>query len=52
MDVGNLDAVKYPCWSGACPSGQTTRVTVTAIILASMLPEKKGIIWARADEYA
>ncbi len=38
--------------SGAYPSGHTTRVTMTAIILASMLPEKRDAIWARAAEYA
>ena len=37
--------------SGAYPSGHSTRVTMTAIILADMLPEKRAILWARAEEY-
>ena len=38
--------------SGSWPSGHTTRVTMEAIILAAMLPEKRDVIWARAAEYA
>jgi acid phosphatase (class A) len=53
--LANPDAIKplvKPSKSGAYPSGHTTRVTMVAIILAGMMPEKKDIIWARADEYA
>jgi acid phosphatase (class A) len=53
--LANPDAIKplvKPSKSGAYPSGHTTRVTMVAIILAQMLPEKKDIIWARAEEYA
>jgi len=38
--------------SGAYPSGHTTRVTLMAIILGDMLPEKRALLWARAAEYA
>jgi acid phosphatase (class A) len=38
--------------SGSWPSGHTTRVTMVAIVLSAMLPEKRDMIWARADEYA
>jgi acid phosphatase (class A) len=38
--------------SGAYPSGHTTRVTLMAIILGDMIPEKRPILWARAAEYA
>ena len=38
--------------SGSYPSGHTTRVTLMAITLSSMVPEKRAEIWARADEYA
>lgn len=38
--------------SGAYPSGHTTRVTLEAIILSGMVPEKRAEIWARAAEYA
>ena len=37
--------------SGSWPSGHTTRVTMAAIVLAAMLPERKEAIWARADQY-
>ena len=38
--------------SGSYPSGHTTRVTIDAIMLSIMLPDKKAEIWARADDYA
>lgn len=38
--------------SGAYPSGHTTRVTIVAVVLTSMAPEKRDMIWARAAEYA
>lgn len=38
--------------SGAFPSGHTTLVTLTAVVLAAMLPEQRAAIWARADDYA
>jgi acid phosphatase (class A) len=38
--------------SGSWPSGHTTRVTMTAAVLAAMLPERRAEIWARAHEYA
>ena len=38
--------------SGAYPSGHTTRVTTVAIILTSIVPEKRDEIWTRAYEYA
>jgi acid phosphatase (class A) len=47
-----IKALVPPTKSGAYPSGHTTRVTMCAIIVASMLPEKRDAIWARAAEYA
>ncbi|UPG73792.1 phosphatase PAP2 family protein [Roseomonas gilardii subsp. gilardii] len=38
--------------SGSWPSGHTTRVTMSAIVLAAMLPEKRAEIWERARDYA
>lgn len=38
--------------SGSWPSGRATRVTASAVILAALLPERAGAIWARAQEYA
>lgn len=36
----------------AYPSGHSTFATVTAILLANMVPEKKEAIFARADQFA
>jgi acid phosphatase (class A) len=52
MANSDIKALIKPSTSGSWPSGHTTRVTMGAIILASMLPERKDAIWARADEYA
>lgn len=38
--------------SGSYPSGHATRSTMMGIIMAAMLPEKRGAIWARVDDYA
>lgn len=53
--LANPDVVKAyakPSKSGSYPSGHTTRVTIMAIVLAAMVPEKKAEIWARASDYA
>jgi acid phosphatase (class A) len=41
-----------PSKSGSYPSGHTSRSTMMAIVLSSMLPEKRAAIFARANEYA
>ena len=46
-----IKALVTPSKSGAYPSGHTTRVTMCAIILAAMLPEKTDLIWQRAADY-
>lgn len=38
--------------SGSYPSGHTTRVNVSAIVLVTMVPEKRDAIWLRAADYA
>jgi acid phosphatase (class A) len=38
--------------SGSYPSGHTSRSTMMAIVLSSMLPEKRAAIFARANDYA
>jgi acid phosphatase (class A) len=38
--------------SGSYPSGHVTRVTIMAIMVAAMVPEKKAEVWARAADYA
>lgn len=44
--------VAKPTKSGSYPSGHSTRVTIYAIMMSQMLPEKKDQIWARAADYA
>ena len=41
-----------PSVSGSYPSGHTTHVNVAAIVLASIVPEKREPIWARVRDYA
>jgi acid phosphatase (class A) len=53
--MGHPDQVKAiakPSKSGSYPSGHTTQVTIDAIVLSEMVPEKKAEIWARAGDYA
>lgn len=47
-----VKAIAKPTKSGSYPSGHTTLVTIDAIMLSAMLPEKKEVIWARAGDYA
>lgn len=48
----DIKAIARPTKSGSYPSGHTTRVTIDAIMMAAMLPEKKEAIWDRANDYA
>lgn len=41
-----------PSKSGSYPSGHTSRSTMMAIVLSSMLPEKRAALFERANEYA
>lgn len=41
-----------PSKSGSYPSGHTSRSTMMAIVLSSMLPGKRAAIFVRANEYA
>ncbi len=41
-----------PSVSGSYPSGHTTHVNVAAIVLGSIVPEKRDAIWLRAKDYA
>lgn len=41
-----------PSKSGSYPSGHTSRSTMMAIVLSSMLPEKRAAIFERANAYA
>lgn len=44
--------IAKPTKSGSYPSGHTTRVTINAIMIAAMVPEKSEEIWARAKDYS
>lgn len=48
----DIKAIARPSRSGSYPSGHATRVTIYAIMMSMMLPEKKEALWARADDYA
>jgi acid phosphatase (class A) len=41
-----------PSVSGSYPSGHTTHVTVAAIVLGEIVPEKRDAIWQRSGDYA
>ena len=41
-----------PSRSGSYPSGHATRSRLAAIVLAAMLPERRGALFARAADYA
>jgi len=41
-----------PSRSGSFPSGHATRSRLAAIVLAAMLPERRGALFARAADYA
>ncbi len=47
-----IKAIAKPSKSFCYPSGHTTHVTLAAIALTQMVPEKKLEIWARAEDYA
>jgi acid phosphatase (class A) len=52
--LGNAEikALVRPSVSGSYPSGHTTYITVAAIMVATMVPEKRDAIWQRAYDYA
>ncbi len=52
MASSEIKALVPASKSGSYPSGHATRVTLSAIIVGAMLPERRAEIWARADEYA
>ena len=52
MNNPDIKALVKPSKSGSYPSGHTTRSTMAAILLSSMLPEKRAALFERADAYA
>jgi acid phosphatase (class A) len=47
-----IKALVRPSTSGSYPSGHTTHITASSIIMGDMVPEKRDAIWARAQDYA
>lgn len=52
VNNSEIKALVKPSTSGSYPSGHTSRSTVMAVILSMMVPEKRGEIFDRANEYA
>lgn len=52
--LGNSDikSLVTPSTSRSYPSGHTTRVNASAIVLAALVPERCDVIWLRARDYA
>jgi acid phosphatase (class A) len=47
-----IKALVRPSVSGSYPSGHTTHITVSTIVMGDMVPEKRDVLWARARDYA
>jgi acid phosphatase (class A) len=47
-----IKALVRPSISGSYPSGHTTHITASAIIMGDIVPEKRDAIWERAHDYA
>ena len=47
-----IKALVRPSMSGSYPSGHTTHITASAIIMGDIVPEKRAAIWERAHDYA
>lgn len=47
-----IKALVRPSTSGSYPSGHTTHITLSAIVMGDIVPEKRDAIWRRAGDYA
>ena len=47
-----IKALVRPSVTGSYPSGHTTHITVSAIVMGDIVPEKRDAIWERAHDYA
>lgn len=52
MNNPEIKPLVKPSKSGSYPSGHTSRSTMMAVILSSMLPESRTAIFVRANDYA
>jgi acid phosphatase (class A) len=51
-DPEHIKALVRPSTSGSYPSGHATFVTVAAIVVGDMVPEKRDALWERARDYS
>lgn len=47
-----IKALVRPSVSGSYPSGHSTHITASAIVMGDIVPEKRDAIWERAHDYA
>jgi acid phosphatase (class A) len=47
-----IKALVRPSITGSYPSGHTTHITASAIVMGDIVPEKRDAIWERAHDYA
>jgi acid phosphatase (class A) len=47
-----IKALVRPSITGSYPSGHTTHITASAIVMGNIVPEKRDAIWERAHDYA
>lgn len=52
MSSAEIKPLVLPSISGSYPSGHTTNATLAAIVMGSVVPEKRAEIWERAIDYA
>ena len=52
LNNSDIRPLVKPSKSGSYPSGHTSRSTMMAVVLSSMIPEKRTTIFVRANEYA
>ena len=47
-----IKALVRPSITGSYPSGHTTHITASSIVMGDIVPEKRDAIWERAHDYA
>jgi acid phosphatase (class A) len=52
LSDSEIKALVRPSITGSYPSGHTTHITASAIVMGDIVPEKRDAIWERAHDYA
>ena len=52
LSDSEIKALVRPSVSGSYPSGHTTHITASSIVMGDLVPEKRDALWARARDYA